>query len=326
MTRPLADEFALDLAHVADPVGLAFPAVSRCDHDRRGSDRVARAVGGDARGPWSQNCRYPAAAWFARIHREESGPPRLIGRLGASCEIRGVDAKGLPRGELSRPAESARRPLLAQQRTSLSSGRSSRTSFASAISDLDARSYSRRTGPAKSGMRVTEHALIEEPIQCENYLVPILAVGRAQQTEMDQPVDKRFRQVDGNATRTSRRLRRDRCMPGRLPAPSSTRPLADTAGPPASSRRCAMRCASWTAVDIGELVKERKVCPRLKSMSASTLYDALVYDQRGEPIQRLQLFAGQISERQVLVHYPHWRFRIAAVHQALPRKSGKLST
>ena len=78
-----------------------------------------------------------------------------------------------------------------------------------------------------------------------------------------------------------------------------------------------MRCAWSTAVDIGDVVNERSVCPRLKSMSASRLYDLLVYDQRGEPIERLQLFTGQISKQQLLVHHPHRRFRISAVHEAL---------
>jgi hypothetical protein len=57
-------------------------------------------------------------------------------------------------------------------------------------------------------------------------------------------------------------------------------------------------------------------------MSVSRLYDLLVYDQRTEPIERFQLFLVQISERQVLVHYPDWKFRIAAVHQALPVRAG----
>jgi hypothetical protein len=59
-------------------------------------------------------------------------------------------------------------------------------------------------------------------------------------------------------------------------------------------------------------------------MSASRLYDVLVYDQRREPIERLQLFLVQISERQVLVHYPDWKFRIAAMNQALPVRAGNL--
>ena len=57
-------------------------------------------------------------------------------------------------------------------------------------------------------------------------------------------------------------------------------------------------------------------------MSASRLYDVLVYDQRREPIERLQLFLVQISERQVLVHYPDWRFRISTVYEALPVTAG----
>jgi hypothetical protein len=43
-------------------------------------------------------------------------------------------------------------------------------------------------------------------------LVPILAVGLPQVTEFDQPVDKRFWQIEGDSTRSSRRLRRDGCM------------------------------------------------------------------------------------------------------------------
>jgi hypothetical protein len=62
----------------------------------------------------------------------------------------------------------------------------------------------------------------------------------------------------------------------------------------------------------------------LKSMSASRLYDLLLYDQRREPIERLQLFAGQIGKQQLLVHHPHRRFRIAAMHKALSVPAGNL--
>jgi hypothetical protein len=48
----------------------------------------------------------------------------------------------------------------------------------------------------------------------------------------------------------------------------------------------------------------------------------LVYDQRAEPIERFQLLLVQISERQLLVHYPQWSCRIAAVNQALPVRAG----
>src|ERR1700704_4931304 len=85
-----------------------------------------------------------------------------------------------------------------------------------------------------------------------------------------------------------------------------------------------MRWAWSTAVEIGEGVNERSVCARLKSMSVPRLYDLLVYDQRGEPIERLQLFTGQTGKQQLLVHHPHRRFRITAVHEALAVPAGNL--
>jgi hypothetical protein len=162
---------------------------------------------------------------------------------------------------------------------------------------------------------------LEPAVQREQHLIAILAVGLPQVTEFDEMVDKRFGQVDGNATNPSRWRRRNRYT--RRPAPSSTRPRADTAAPPASnSRRCAIRCACATAMDAGDVVNERRVCPRLKSMSASRLYDLLLYDQRGEPIERFQLVTSQIGKQQLLVHYPHWRFRISTVYEALPVTAG----
>jgi hypothetical protein len=59
-------------------------------------------------------------------------------------------------------------------------------------------------------MRGTQRALIETPIHRVQQLVPILLVASAQVTEFDQPVNKRFRQVEGNSTRSSPRRRRDR--------------------------------------------------------------------------------------------------------------------
>jgi hypothetical protein len=50
---------------------------------------------------------------------------------------------------------------------------------------------------------------METPIQRVQQLVPILLVASAQVTEFDQPVDKRFREVEGKATRSSRRRRRE---------------------------------------------------------------------------------------------------------------------
>ena len=61
-------------------------------------------------------------------------------------------------------------------------------------------------------MRGTQRALIETPIHRVQQLVPILLVASAQVTKFDQPVDKRFREVEGKATRSSRRRRRDRYM------------------------------------------------------------------------------------------------------------------
>ena len=58
-------------------------------------------------------------------------------------------------------------------------------------------------------MRCTQRALMETPIQRVQQLVPILLVASAQVTKLDQPVNKRFRQVKGNATRTLRRRRRE---------------------------------------------------------------------------------------------------------------------
>jgi hypothetical protein len=59
-------------------------------------------------------------------------------------------------------------------------------------------------------------------------------------------------------------------------------------------------------------------------MSASRLYDLPFYDQRREPIERLQLFTGQIGKQQLLVHHPHRRFRISAVYEALAVPAGNL--
>jgi hypothetical protein len=59
-------------------------------------------------------------------------------------------------------------------------------------------------------------------------------------------------------------------------------------------------------------------------MSVPRLYDLLVYDQRGEPIERLQLFTGQTGKQQLLVHHPHRRFRITAVHEAPAVTAGNL--
>jgi hypothetical protein len=59
-------------------------------------------------------------------------------------------------------------------------------------------------------------------------------------------------------------------------------------------------------------------------MSASRLYDVRAYDQRGEPIERLQLFTGQIGKQQLLVHHPHRRFRIAAMHETPSVTAGNL--
>jgi hypothetical protein len=50
-------------------------------------------------------------------------------------------------------------------------------------------------------------AIIQEPVQRQQHLVAIFAVGLLQVTEVDQPIDKRFRQVEGNSTRSSRRRR-----------------------------------------------------------------------------------------------------------------------
>jgi hypothetical protein len=66
-------------------------------------------------------------------------------------------------------------------------------------------------------LRVTERAKIQEPVQRQQHLVAILAAGLLQMTKIDQSVDKRFGQVDGNASRTSRWRRCDRYMRG-LPA------------------------------------------------------------------------------------------------------------
>jgi hypothetical protein len=66
-------------------------------------------------------------------------------------------------------------------------------------------------------MRGTQRALIETPIHRVQQLVPILLVASAQVTKFDQPVNKRFRQVEGNSTRSSPRRRRDRYM-RRLPS------------------------------------------------------------------------------------------------------------
>ena len=61
-------------------------------------------------------------------------------------------------------------------------------------------------------MRGTQRALIETPIHRVQQLVPILLVASAQVTEFDQPVNKRFRQVEGNSARSSPRRRREGCM------------------------------------------------------------------------------------------------------------------
>jgi len=61
-------------------------------------------------------------------------------------------------------------------------------------------------------MRGTQRALIETPIHRVQQLVPILLVASAQVTKLDQPVNKRFRQVKGKAAKTLHRLCPDRYM------------------------------------------------------------------------------------------------------------------
>jgi hypothetical protein len=56
--------------------------------------------------------------------------------------------------------------------------------------------------------------LIRKSVQREHHSVPILAVVLAQVTEFDQLVDKRFRQIDGDATRPSWRRRSNRYIRG----------------------------------------------------------------------------------------------------------------
>ena len=59
--------------------------------------------------------------------------------------------------------------------------------------------------PTESALCVTQCAIIQEPVQRQQHLVAILAAGLFQVTEVDQPIDKRFRQVEGNSMRSSLR-------------------------------------------------------------------------------------------------------------------------
>ena len=85
-------------------------------------------------------------------------------------------------------------------------------------------SQSRGLEPPESSWRITQRAIVQELVQRQKHLVAILAAGLFQVTEVDQPIDKRFRQVEGNSMRSSRR-RCDRYM-RRPPASAVVDPAA----------------------------------------------------------------------------------------------------
>ena len=60
--------------------------------------------------------------------------------------------------------------------------------------------------------------MIEEPVERQQHLVIVFAIGLPQVTEFDQPVNQRFRKVRSNLTKPARRpTGRDRIWLGAAP-------------------------------------------------------------------------------------------------------------
>jgi hypothetical protein len=154
-------------------------------------------------------------------------------------------------------------------------------------------------------MPATRRALVERTIERCQHLIPIVPIVPPQVAEIDQTIDKRFGQVEGNSTRSSRRSR-DRYMrrpPASTVVDTAARWYRNTAGVQPTLRhamrlinrgRCRRRGqGAKNLVEVEEHLQRR--------FSGMSLLLFRLVQRLREFVERFELRIRQTDERRLLV-------------------------